>query len=364
MILKAVQSVKAADPSVVDARVRTEHTLFATADQIEQMKALGVVPTINLNNPGTLLGTPDQKQLLASNPAGSYTPWKSMFAAGLAPAGISGFPSGFVDEPEGAPFGSPIHLIYQGVTRVGNLGAKPPTALLGEALTAEQSVRALTINAARAGWEDDTKGSVTAGKLADLVVLSVDPVTGDPGVLNDIRVVMTMIGGKVEWCAPGWEEKCPVPGSGSTGATPGPSASAPVGTNVAPTATVTASSELTDRTAANVVDGSDAYWQASGLAPQSVELALPSPTSLAEVRLKVAQKTSGPSTHELWIRHAGGELEKVKVFDGVTHDGDVLVYEIPSLLANVNLVKVVTTSVDGLFPAWHEIELIQPQVCC
>ncbi len=362
MILKAAAAMKAADPGAVDARTRLEHMLFATADQIAQEKDLGLVPMINFNNPGQLVGQPDVAELIASEPAGSYVPWRDVFAAGLPAAGISGSPSFYADEPSGAPFGSPMHLIYQGVTRVGNLGVKSPASLLNETVTAEQAMRAHTINAARATFQEADLGSIAAGKLADLVVLSADPLAVPAAQINEIDVLMTMVGGKVEWCAPGSQAACPVPRAGGGSGTPAPSGAlpGPSGTNVAPTATVTASSELGDRKATNVSDGSDAYWKAAGLAPQWVQLELPGPTDLAAIRLWVAQDPGGPSVHEMWIQRSGTQLELVKTFDGTTNEGDVLVYQPAQPMGGVTLVRVVTTSLDNLFPAWHEIELIAP----
>jgi len=211
MIVKAFQAVEAVDRGVVDARGRLEHMLFATPDEILAVKELGLVPAINLNNPGQLVGLTDIDEFIAREPDGSYVPWRSLFEAGILAAGMSGFPTGYVDEPTGAPFGSPIHLIFQGVTRVGNLGTESPAALLDQAITAEQAMRAHTINAARADFEEDVKGSLTAGKLADLVILSADPLTVPTEQNNEIDVLMTMIGGKVEFCAPGSEAVCPVP---------------------------------------------------------------------------------------------------------------------------------------------------------
>ncbi|WKZ36144.1 MAG: hypothetical protein QY332_21270 [Anaerolineales bacterium] len=66
-----------------------------------------------------------------------------------------------MDEPTGAPFGSPIHLIYQAVTRVGNLGVQPETWMLDQTITAEQAMRALTIDAAYADFQEDVLGSIT-----------------------------------------------------------------------------------------------------------------------------------------------------------------------------------------------------------
>jgi predicted amidohydrolase YtcJ len=79
----------------------------------------------------------------------------------------------------------------------------------------------VTINAARAVWEDDVKGSITAGKLADLVVLSADPLALEDSEIPAIDVLMTMIGGTIEWCAPGSEAVCPAPGTAVVGGSGG-----------------------------------------------------------------------------------------------------------------------------------------------
>ena len=54
-----------------------------------------------------------------------------------------------------------------------------------------------TINASYASFEEDIKGSITPGKLADLVLLSGDPTNLPPEQIKDINVEMTIIGGKV-----------------------------------------------------------------------------------------------------------------------------------------------------------------------
>ena len=361
MIVKAFQSIQAADPSVVDARARLEHMLFATPDQIAAIRALGLVPIINLNYPGEGVGVPDIDYLLGSEPTGAYTPWRSLFEASIPAAGMSGFPSGHVDEPTGAPFGSPIHLIYQAVTRVGKLGQHSPPELLDQAITAEEALRAVTINAARAAWEDDVKGSITAGKLADLVILSADPLAVPAEQINDIDVLMTMIGGKVEWCAPGSAALCPVPGSGSGPVeTPSPAPTSAIGPlNLALTATAKASSATPNNPASNVNDGGPAHWNAADVPPQHVQLALKEPGTIRRFVLVVAQDPAGKSVHELWVRKVGGKLQRVHVFEGVTKEGDVLTYEPSEALVDVDLVRVVTTKIaGGLWPAWHEVELI------
>jgi predicted amidohydrolase YtcJ len=59
-----------------------------------------------------------------------------------------------------------------------------------------------TLGAARANFEEDLKGSLKPGKLADITALNENPLSAEPGRLKDIQVLMTMIGGCVVWSSP------------------------------------------------------------------------------------------------------------------------------------------------------------------
>jgi hypothetical protein len=67
----------------------------------------------------------------------------------------------------------------------------------------------MTINAAFAVNRENEIGSLEVGKLADLVVLSDNPLDVGTDDIKDIQVLMTMIDGKVEYCRPGSEAICP-----------------------------------------------------------------------------------------------------------------------------------------------------------
>jgi predicted amidohydrolase YtcJ len=56
-----------------------------------------------------------------------------------------------------------------------------------------------TLNAAYASHEENIKGSISPGKLADMVLLSRNPTTTAGEEIKDIKVQMTVIGGKVVW---------------------------------------------------------------------------------------------------------------------------------------------------------------------
>jgi predicted amidohydrolase YtcJ len=81
--------------------------------------------------------------------------------------------------------------------------------LPGKTFTVEEVLPMMTIEGAYALFRDDEVGSLEAGKFADLIVLSGDPTAIDPMSIKNLEVWMTMVGGEVEWCAPGHEEHCP-----------------------------------------------------------------------------------------------------------------------------------------------------------
>jgi hypothetical protein len=91
---------------------------------------------------------------------------------------------------------NPLLGIYAAVTRRAASGQQ---LLPDEAISAEKALSMYTVNAARASFEEDIKGSITPGKLADMAVLSADPLRSPPEELKDIRVEMTIIGGGVVW---------------------------------------------------------------------------------------------------------------------------------------------------------------------
>ncbi|MFW5947845.1 MAG: amidohydrolase family protein, partial [Gemmatimonadota bacterium] len=66
-------------------------------------------------------------------------------------------------------------------------------------LTREQALRAYTLNNAYAAFEESVKGSITPGKLADLVVLSRDIMRVPEDEVRDVVVDYTVIGGEVRY---------------------------------------------------------------------------------------------------------------------------------------------------------------------
>ena len=91
---------------------------------------------------------------------------------------------------------NPLLGIYAAVTRKTESGEP---LFPEESISVNQAIALYTRNAAYASFEESIKGSITKGKLADIVVLSNDPTRTDPEQIKDIKVKMTIIGGEVVW---------------------------------------------------------------------------------------------------------------------------------------------------------------------
>ena len=72
-----------------------------------------------------------------------------------------------------------------------------PVWLDGDQLTVEEGLRGMTINNAWICFEENLKGTITPGKLADLTVLSQDPLALDAFDVRDITIEMTMVDGVI-----------------------------------------------------------------------------------------------------------------------------------------------------------------------
>ena len=88
--------------------------------------------------------------------------------------------------------------LYAAVTRKGMSGR-----VYGpdEAVSIQEALRMYTVNSAYLSWDEHKKGSIEAGKLADLIVLDRDPLTVPPEQLLTMRVLTTIVNGKVVYQA-------------------------------------------------------------------------------------------------------------------------------------------------------------------
>lgn len=88
---------------------------------------------------------------------------------------------------------NPFLHVWAAVTRTSDAGVFVPE----QAVSVTEALRMLTIWAARAQGEAADKGSLEPGKFADMVVISDDITTVPPAAIRDLRVLETIVGGRV-----------------------------------------------------------------------------------------------------------------------------------------------------------------------
>jgi hypothetical protein len=91
----------------------------------------------------------------------------------------------------------PMQTVYAAVTRATLDGKNPGGWFPEQKLTVPETIEAYTMGSAYAEFQDNVKGSITPGKLADMVVLSDDIFTIPPEKIRDVHVLKTILGGRV-----------------------------------------------------------------------------------------------------------------------------------------------------------------------
>ncbi|MFQ5684399.1 MAG: amidohydrolase [Candidatus Binatia bacterium] len=172
-------------------RHRIEHCQCATRVALERMKRLGVIASFYPHHIW-YWGDRHVSEFLGMERSSRIDPMKSANDLGVVTIAHSDTPIALPKDPLFAT--DPLFGIWCAVNRKtrGGLVLGPE-----ERVTPMEAIRAYTINAAYASFEEDLKGSIETGKLADLVVLSESPLTGDPLKIRDIKVEKTIVGGEI-----------------------------------------------------------------------------------------------------------------------------------------------------------------------
>jgi len=96
---------------------------------------------------------------------------------------------------------NPMLSVYAAVTRATLDGRNPSGWFPEQKLTLPEALEAYTIGSAYAEFQENEKGSITPGKLADMVLLSDDLFSIPPENIRNVKVLKTILGGKVIWDA-------------------------------------------------------------------------------------------------------------------------------------------------------------------
>ena len=180
MVLNAYERVLARWPHA-DRRHRIEHCSLVNPDLLRRIRDTGSIPTPFW----TYVHFHGEKW---RNYGAAKMEWmfahRSFLDYGIPVAGASDYTPG--------PF-EPLMAIQSMVTRRDFDGQVWGA---NQRVSVDEALRIGTIHGARASYEERDKGSITAGKLADFVVLERDPHDADPDDIKNIGIVRTVVGGR------------------------------------------------------------------------------------------------------------------------------------------------------------------------
>jgi len=166
-----------------DARHRIEHCQTVREDQLDRIQSLGITPSFFVGHV-YYWGDRHRDLFLGPDRAARISPLASALSRGIH----------FTvhDDTPVTPV-NPLLLVWDSVNRTTTSGQ-----VLGpqQRITPEKALRAVTSDAAWQNFEENIKGTLEPGKLADFVILDQNPLTIDPKKIRDIHILQTIVGGE------------------------------------------------------------------------------------------------------------------------------------------------------------------------
>jgi predicted amidohydrolase YtcJ len=170
---------------VKPGQVMLIHGQFIRPDQVQALKSLGIFPSMFPMH--TFYWGDWYKQIVGPEQAAQISPMRSILNTGL-------HATSHTDAPVALP--NLMQVVWATVNRTSRSGT-----VIGpdERVTPYEAMKMVTLWGAEQFGEQATKGSIKEGKLADLVVLSDNPITMDPAKINQVQVLETIKEGKTVW---------------------------------------------------------------------------------------------------------------------------------------------------------------------
>jgi predicted amidohydrolase YtcJ len=182
-----------------DARDKIEHIEDPSASDIPRFGKLGVIASMQ-----PLHTTPNDNNLnvwagnVGSERAQRAWPWRDILAGGA----VLSFGSDW-----SVVTLNPWPAVQMLLTRETPDGTPAGGWIPKERLTLDEAIQGYTMGCAFAARREKTEGSIEAGKLADVIVISQDLFKIAPNQIGKTKVLMTMVGGKTVYQDPSWEGK-------------------------------------------------------------------------------------------------------------------------------------------------------------
>lgn len=187
-MLKIFADVRGRNGTERERRFRIEHAQHLTRGAIARFAEDGVIASMQ---PYHTIddGRWAEKRIGPERARTSYA-FRSLIDAGAALAFGTDWPVAPLD---------PLLSIYGAVTRRTLDDQNPGGWVPEEKITVEEAVRAYTVGSAFAEFAEEEKGTVSPGKLADLVLLSADIFAIDPVKIPEVKAVLTVMDGRIVW---------------------------------------------------------------------------------------------------------------------------------------------------------------------
>jgi predicted amidohydrolase YtcJ len=183
---KAMKAVPTAERKIPEPRWRVEHAQILSAQDLPRFAQLSIIASMQPSHAiSDLFFAPSR--LGKERLAGAYA-WQSLLKSGAVVIGGSDAP---------VERGEPMIEFYAAVARKSIKGESADGWHPEEALSREQALKMFTLAPAYAAFEEADKGSIEAGKLADLTVLSADIMKIPDAEILKTKCALTMIGGEI-----------------------------------------------------------------------------------------------------------------------------------------------------------------------
>jgi predicted amidohydrolase YtcJ len=191
---------------------RLEHVLQMRDEHLARIVAMDLTTVIQLDGVGTdwvmwAASAEEDPRDYREEDVGWLARWRDLVDAGLHVAASSDAPwffpaAGLIDD-----VGRPVDEIAGGMDGRGRSFPETPEWMRGQLLTAEQGLRAVTLDAAWALGDEKNRGHLAVGAYADITVLNGDVTQGSPDEIRSMIVVATIVGGLTVYC--GEAAPCP-----------------------------------------------------------------------------------------------------------------------------------------------------------
>jgi hypothetical protein len=187
VVLDAYERAFKQHPQVKDPRFRDEHAQILDEADIPRFARLGVIASMQATHCTSDMPWAPDRIGQARAQEGAYV-WQKLLRSGARIANGSDAPVESVN---------PLWGFYAAVTRQDHHGQPSGGWYPDQRMTRQEALRSFTLDAAYAAFEENIKGSLEKGKLADMVVLSKDIMTIPASEILQTRVVMTIVGGRI-----------------------------------------------------------------------------------------------------------------------------------------------------------------------